>query len=54
MPLQEQVEKEFCQGNPGAIMAQVYPDKEYMVCIFCSNNDVKKMYSALGMELPKI
>lgn len=52
--LKEIAENEALKGNLGAIMAQVFPENLYkkMICTFCANAEVKKMYKALGKTPP--
>ena len=52
-PLQELVTDAYMDGKPGAILAQVSPIINKTVCRFCTNEQVKAMYSALGKEPPK-
>ena len=50
--LQKMVDNAYFDDNPGSILAQVSPLSGTMVCGFCTNEEVKKMYSALGKEPP--
>jgi len=51
--LQAEVDKACLSGLPGAILAQVSPLYGYIECRFVTNEEVKKMYSALDYPEPK-
>ena len=50
--LQATVDDAFFNHRKGAILAQVFPLSGTMLCGFCTNEEVKKIYSALGKEPP--
>jgi len=49
-PLQKLVDDAYMEGIPGAILAQVSPIINETVCRFCTNEEVKKIHSALLVE----
>ncbi len=40
------------KNKRGAIMAQVVPGYKIMYCVFCTHDEVLKMYEALGRTPP--
>ena len=52
-PLNELVWEKYKEGDPGALIAQVYPEDSKMTVCFVSGEKIKKAYADLGIELPE-
>ena len=47
-PLEDLVLEAFMKNKRGSIMAQVSPGYGSMHCVFCTHDEVLRMYTAMG------
>ena len=51
-PLEDLVLEAYGNNMRGAIMAQVSPGYGIIYCVFCTHDEVLKMYKAMGKTPP--